>query len=84
MDTIPAIIFGIIFIVYGIFVFNGKLLWFLTTYKLRFKDEPDKNCKKKSYRIYGLIFIITGILILIVGSIFFLKGIISTKTNYLH
>jgi uncharacterized protein YutD len=44
MDTLAGIIIGPIIIVYGIFVYKGKMLWFLTSYKERFKDE---NYKKK-------------------------------------
>jgi hypothetical protein len=35
MDTFPAIIIGPIIIIYGVFVYNGKMLWFLTTYKIK-------------------------------------------------
>ena len=84
MDSLPAIILGIILIIYGIFVFNGKLLWFLAAYTFRFKDEPKNNSKKKVYRTYAVIFIIIGIIVLIVGLILFSRGIISTKNNYLY
>jgi hypothetical protein len=84
MDTIPAIIIGLIIIIYGIFVFNGKLLWFLTSYKMRFKNEPDEKYKKKIYKLYGVIFIIIGTIILIIGSILLYKGIITTKNNNLY
>jgi hypothetical protein len=47
MDTFPAIILGLIIAIYGIFVYNGKLLWFLTGYKIRLKDETDKKYKKR-------------------------------------
>ena len=57
MDSLPAIIIGPVIILYGIFVYNGKMLWFLTAYKTRFKDETDENNKKKIYKTYGIIFI---------------------------
>jgi ABC-type phosphate transport system permease subunit len=84
MDTIPAIIISFILILYGIFVFNGKMLWFLTTYKERFKEETDEKNKKKIYRTYGIIFIIIGTIILVISSILFYRGIITTKNNYLY
>jgi uncharacterized membrane protein len=84
MDTIPAIIISFIIILIGIFVYNGKMLWLLTTYKERFKGETDENNKKKIYRTYGIIFIIIGMVILIIGCILFYKGIITTKNNILY
>ncbi|MDR2632059.1 MAG: DUF3784 domain-containing protein [Treponema sp.] len=84
MDTFPAIIIGLIIIIYGVFVYNGKMLWFLITYKTRFKEETDEKYKKKIYRTYGIIFIIIGIVVLVIGSILFYKGIITTKNNYLY
>jgi hypothetical protein len=85
MDTFPAIIIGLIIIIYGVFVYNGKMLWFLITYKTRFKEEADEKYKKKIYRTYGIIFIIIGIVVLVIGSILFYKGIIiTTKNNYLY
>ena len=84
MDVIAVIIIGPILVAYGILVFNGKLLWFLASYKYRFKDETDENYKKKVYRTYGIIFMIIGIVTLIVGLILFSKGIISTKKGFLY
>lgn len=84
MDSIPAIIFGIVFIIYGIFVFNGKLLWFLKMYKYRFKDEQENEKKRKAYKTYGIIFMVIGLLMLVIGSILYSKGIITTKTGVLH
>jgi hypothetical protein len=81
MDTLPAIIVGLMIIVYGIFVYNGKLLWFLTTYKTRFKNENDT---KKTYMLYGIIIIIIGTAALVIGGILLYKGIITTKDNYLY
>jgi hypothetical protein len=84
MDTIPAIIIGLIIIIYGIFVYNGKLLCALITYRARFKDEIDKKYKRKIYRTYGIILTIIGTVILAIGIILFCKGIITTKNNYLY
>jgi ABC-type phosphate transport system permease subunit len=84
MDTFPAIIIGLIIIIHGVFVYNGKMLWFLTTYKMRFKDETDKKYKKKIYRTYGIMLTIIGTVILIIGCILFYKGINTTKNNYLY
>ncbi|MDR2660071.1 MAG: DUF3784 domain-containing protein [Spirochaetaceae bacterium] len=84
MDTFPAIIIGIIIIIYGIFVYNGKLLWFLTTYKNRLKNETNEKYKKKIYRIYGIILIIIGIAALTIACILLYNGIVNTKNNYLY
>jgi hypothetical protein len=43
MDAIPAVIFGIILIIYGIIVFNGKLLRFLIAYKHRVKEAENSD-----------------------------------------
>jgi hypothetical protein len=84
MDTIPAIIIGLIIIVYGIFVYNGKLLCTLITHKTRFKDETDEKYKRKIYRTYGIILTIIGTVILKGGIILFCKVILTTKNNYLY
>jgi ABC-type phosphate transport system permease subunit len=75
MDTIPAIIIGLIIVVYGVFVYCGKLLWFLTSYKTKFKGETNENYKRKTYRTYGILFLIIGTVVLITGGIVFFKGI---------
>ena len=84
MDTFPAIIIGFILIIYGIFVYNGKMLWLLITYKTRFKEATNEENKKKDYKTYGIIFIIIGTVALVIGCILFLKGIITTKNNCLY
>ena len=84
MDTFPAIIIGFILIIYGIFVYNGKMLWLLITYNTRFKEATNEENKKKDYKTYGIIFIIIGTVVLVIGCILFLKGIITTKNNYLY
>jgi heme/copper-type cytochrome/quinol oxidase subunit 2 len=84
MDTIPAIIIGLVIIIYGIFVYNGKLLCTLITYRARFKEETDEKYKMKVYRTYGIILTIIGTVILAIGIILFFKGIITTKNNYLY
>jgi hypothetical protein len=84
MDTFPAIIIGLILIIYGVFVYNGKMLWFLITYKTRFKEETNEEYKKKIYKTYGKIFMIIGTVVLVIGCILLFKGIITTKNNYLY
>jgi hypothetical protein len=74
VDILPIIITGPIIILYGIFIYNGKLLWFLISYKIRFKDEPDKDYKKKIYRPYGIIFILIGTVTLVIGGIVLYEG----------
>jgi len=63
---LPAIIISLIIFIYGIFVFNGKLLWFLKDYKIRFRDENDQKIKRKSYKIYGVIIILLGIVLSVI------------------
>lgn len=66
MDTFPAIIIGSLIIIYGVFVYNEKMLWLLITYKTRFKDETDEKYKKKVYKTYGIILIIIGTVLLVI------------------
>ncbi|MDR2798014.1 MAG: DUF3784 domain-containing protein [Treponema sp.] len=66
MDTFPAIIIGSLIIIYGVFVYNEKMLWLLITYKTRFKDETDEKHKKKVYKTYGIILIIIGTVLLVI------------------
>ena len=84
MNAIGAIIIGPILIILGICIYKGKLLWLLIDYKIRFKDEPDKEYKRKVYRQYGIIFMSIGAIILIAGLVLFSMGISSTKTNFLY
>jgi hypothetical protein len=82
MDTLPAITIGLVIMIYGVFVCNGEMLWLLITYKIRFKKETDEKYKKKIYGTYGIILIIIGTVVLVIGSVLFYKGIVTTKNNY--
>jgi hypothetical protein len=83
IDFFPAIIICSLIIIYGIFVFNGKLLWFLKDYKIRFKDENDKNKLIKSYKNYGIIIISIGLLLSIICIFQYIMGI-DTFINKLY
>ena len=78
---LSAIIISVMIIIYGIFVFNGKLLWFLKDYNIRFKDEKNQNKKKKTYEIYGLIILAIGIILSIICSYQYLMGIDTIKNQ---
>jgi hypothetical protein len=78
---LPAIIISILIIIYGVFVFNGKSLWFLRDYNIRFMDEKDQNYKKKTYRTYGLIILVIGIILSIICSYQYLMGIDTIKNK---
>ena len=69
---------------YGIFVYNGKMLWLLTMYKAKFKGETDENYKKKIYKTYGIVFVIIGIIILVISFMLYINGIETTKNNNLY
>jgi hypothetical protein len=84
MDTLAGVIIGPVLIAYGLFVYHGKMLWFLTYNKERFKDESDESRRKQAYRIYGIIFVAIGIIISMVGVILYIKGIETTKSSYLY
>ena len=84
MDIFVGLIIGPLLIIYGYFVYNGKLLWFLINYKIRFKDETDEKHKRKVYRIYGLIFIIIGIIVFLICCVFYINGISVPKDNNLY
>jgi hypothetical protein len=77
---LPAIIISSLMIIYGIFVFNGKLLWLLKDCKARFDNENDKDYKK-SYRTYGKIIITVGLIISIICIFQYVSGIDTIKNK---
>jgi hypothetical protein len=84
MDTIPAMIIGVILVVYGLFVHKGKMLWFLKLNSHRLRDETGKKYKSRIYKTYGMLFIIIGLMLLVIGCILYSKGIVTTKNNNLY
>jgi hypothetical protein len=84
MDTVPAIVVGLVLILYGLCVYKGKRLGLLTAYFSRFKYETDENNKKKAYKTYCVVFIIMGMIIVIIACLFYFKGIDTTKSNNLY
>ncbi|MDR2900856.1 MAG: hypothetical protein LBV20_05000 [Treponema sp.] len=84
MDSIPAIIFGPLFIFIGIMVFNGKLLRLFTFKNKKLVDESNDQAKKLYHRLNGIIIIVIGVCMLISGIYLLHKGIITTKQNFLY
>jgi amino acid transporter len=83
VSFLPAIIICVLLMIYGIFVFNGKLLWFLKDYNIRFKDEVDEKKREKTYRKYGIIIVSISILLSIICFYQYFMGIDTIK-NVLH